>query len=138
MKKEFTALLIDWYKHNARSLPWRGHSDPYAIWVSEIMLQQTRVDTVIPYFHKWMNLFPDIAALASAAEDSVLKAWEGLGYYSRARSMQKQRGYWLGILMANYQPILMRCAVCPVSARTPRLPSPRSRLDSTEPCWMET
>ena len=89
MKKEFTALLIDWYKHNARSLPWRGHSDPYAIWVSEIMLQQTRVDTVIPYFHKWMNLFPDIAALSSAPEDSVLKAWEGLGYYSRARSMQK-------------------------------------------------
>ena len=89
MKNEFTALLIDWYEHNARSLPWRGHSDPYAIWVSEIMLQQTRVDTVIPYFNRWMNLFPDIAALAAAPEDCVLKAWEGLGYYSRARSMQK-------------------------------------------------
>lgn len=89
MTKEFTALLINWYEQNARNLPWRGHSDPYAIWVSEIMLQQTRVDTVIPYFNRWMERFPTVESLATAPEDTVLKAWEGLGYYSRARSMHK-------------------------------------------------
>ncbi len=89
MKEDFSSLLINWYKLNARSLPWRGHSDPYAIWVSEIMLQQTRVDTVIPYFQRWMSSFPDIPALAAASEDEVLLAWEGLGYYARARAMHR-------------------------------------------------
>jgi len=89
MKEEFNSLLIDWYQENARSLPWRGHSDPYTIWVSEIMLQQTRVDTVIPYFERWMTTFPDIHTLAVASEDEVLKAWEGLGYYSRARALHR-------------------------------------------------
>jgi A/G-specific adenine glycosylase len=89
MKEEFSALLLEWYEQNARSLPWRGHSDPYAIWVSEIMLQQTRVDTVIHFFLGWMERFPTVDALAAAPVDSVLKAWEGLGYYSRARSMHK-------------------------------------------------
>ena len=70
-------------------MPWRDHPDPYAVWVSEIMLQQTRVETVIPYFEKWMNLFPDINSLANAAERDVLNAWEGLGYYSRARNLHK-------------------------------------------------
>mgnify|MGYP001112200985 CR=1 FL=1 len=92
MKEEFNSLLIDWYQKNARSLPWRGLSDPYAIWVSEIMLQQTRVDTVIPYFERWLNLFPEISSLAAASEQAVLKAWEGLGYYSRARAMHRAAG----------------------------------------------
>ena len=70
-------------------MPWRDHPDPYAVWVSEIMLQQTRVETVIPYFEKWMKLFPDIASLANASEQDVLNAWEGLGYYSRARNLHK-------------------------------------------------
>ena len=70
-------------------MPWRDHPDPYAVWVSEIMLQQTRVETVIPYFKKWMKLFPDIPSLASASERDVLNAWEGLGYYSRARNLHK-------------------------------------------------
>ena len=89
MKEEFTSRLLKWYEQNARSLPWRGHTDPYAIWVSEIMLQQTRVDTVIPYFLRWMQRFPTLGALAAAPVDSVLKAWEGLGYYSRARSLHE-------------------------------------------------
>jgi A/G-specific adenine glycosylase len=76
-----------WYKHNARRLPWRGDADPYAIWVSEIMLQQTRVGTVIPYFLRWMERFPDLETLAKASEQEVLLAWEGLGYYSRARNL---------------------------------------------------
>jgi len=70
-------------------MPWRDHPDPYAVWVSEIMLQQTRVETVIPYFEKWMNLFPNINVLAGASEQDVLNAWEGLGYYSRARNLHK-------------------------------------------------
>ena len=70
-------------------MPWRDYRDPYAVWVSEIMLQQTRVETVIPYFEKWMKLFPDVKALAKASEQEVLNAWEGLGYYSRARNLYK-------------------------------------------------
>jgi A/G-specific adenine glycosylase len=81
--------LLNWYHKHGRTLPWRDHPDPYAVWVSEIMLQQTRVDTVIPYFEKWMNLFPDVRALANASEQEVLNAWEGLGYYSRARNLHK-------------------------------------------------
>jgi len=81
--------LLNWYHKHGRTLPWRDHPDPYAVWVSEIMLQQTRVDTVIPYFEKWMNLFPDVCALANASEQEVLNAWEGLGYYSRARNLHK-------------------------------------------------
>ena len=81
--------LLNWYNKNKRTLPWRDHPDPYAVWVSEIMLQQTRVETVISYFHRWMRLFPDVHALAKASEQNVLNAWEGLGYYSRARNLHK-------------------------------------------------
>ena len=85
----FTSRLLTWYRQHGRTLPWRRHSDPYAVWVSEVMLQQTRVDTVIPYFKRWMRLFPTIKKLAHASERDVLKAWEGLGYYSRARNLHK-------------------------------------------------
>ncbi|WP_347552473.1 A/G-specific adenine glycosylase [Pseudalkalibacillus hwajinpoensis] len=87
-KKQFQKDLISWYQQEKRELPWRENQDPYRIWVSEIMLQQTRVDTVIPYFERFMNKFPTIEALAYANESDVLKAWEGLGYYSRARNLQ--------------------------------------------------
>ncbi|MBI5353781.1 MAG: A/G-specific adenine glycosylase [Chloroflexi bacterium] len=86
---KLSTSLLSWYRQNARKLPWRDHPDPYAVWVSEIMLQQTRVDTVIPYFEKWMRLFPDVVTLANASEQDVLNAWEGLGYYSRARNLHK-------------------------------------------------
>ncbi len=81
--------LLHWYDRHARVLPWRNHPDPYAVWISEIMLQQTQVATVIPYFTRWMERFPTIAALAAAAEQDVLTLWEGLGYYSRARNLHK-------------------------------------------------
>ena len=81
---EFSNFLLIWYKENARKLPWREHKDPYAIWISEIMLQQTKVDTVIPYFKKWMTTYKDISKLAAASEEDVLLNWEGLGYYRRA------------------------------------------------------
>lgn len=89
MTTRLASRLLNWYRQNSRTLPWRGDPDPYAIWVSEIMLQQTRVETVIPYFDKWMKLFPTIDDLANASEQGVLNAWEGLGYYSRARNLHK-------------------------------------------------
>lgn len=87
-KKEFGSTLLKWYGANSRQLPWRGNPDPYAVWISEAMLQQTRVDTVIPYYHRWMERFPSVKSLAQASEEDVLNAWEGLGYYSRARNLR--------------------------------------------------
>ena len=81
--------LISWYQVFARDLPWRRTTDPYAIWVSEIMLQQTRVDTVIPYYTRWMDELPTLGSLVSADQDQVLKLWEGLGYYKRALNLHK-------------------------------------------------
>ena len=81
--------LLAWYGKNRRDLPWRHTRDPYRIWVSEIMLQQTRVAAVIPYYERWMEALPDAAALAAAEEGALMKLWEGLGYYSRARNLQK-------------------------------------------------
>lgn len=87
-KKEFQKDLIGWFEREQRDLPWRKDQDPYKVWVSEIMLQQTRVDTVIPYFNRFISEFPTIEALSNADEEKVLKAWEGLGYYSRVRNLQ--------------------------------------------------
>jgi A/G-specific adenine glycosylase len=89
MRRRLSSKLLAWYRQHGRALPWRGHRDPYAVWVSEIMLQQTRVETVLPYFEKWMRLFPTVEVLANASEQDVLNAWEGLGYYSRARNFHK-------------------------------------------------
>jgi len=82
-------LLLKWYKREKRDLPWRKTKDPYAIWISEIMLQQTQVDTVIPYYTRWLKRFPTIQKLARAKEEIIMKFWEGLGYYSRARNIHK-------------------------------------------------
>lgn len=82
-------LLLPWYEKNARDLPWRRTKEPYRVWVSEIMLQQTRVEAVIGYYERFMEAFPTVQTLAAADEARVLKLWEGLGYYSRARNLQK-------------------------------------------------
>ncbi|MCC6146246.1 MAG: A/G-specific adenine glycosylase [Anaerolineaceae bacterium] len=89
MPSEFSQLLLQWYAHAARALPWRERSDAYSILVSEIMLQQTRVETTIPYFQRWLERFPTLAGLAAAPEQEVLRLWEGLGYYSRARNLHR-------------------------------------------------
>ncbi len=81
--------LLAWYKSHARILPWREDPQPYKVWISEIMLQQTRVEAVKPYFNRFMEAFPDVRSLAGADEDRLLKAWEGLGYYNRARNLKK-------------------------------------------------
>ncbi|AVM70851.1 A/G-specific adenine glycosylase [Streptococcus mutans] len=85
----FRKTLLTWYNQEKRDLPWRRTKNPYCIWVSEIMLQQTQVQTVIPYYERFLDCFPTIKKLADAPEEKLLKAWEGLGYYSRVRHMQK-------------------------------------------------
>jgi A/G-specific adenine glycosylase len=87
-KNPFHATLTNWYHENSRALPWRQTRDPYAILVSEFMLQQTQVAAVIPYYKKWLRCFPDFSALARASESDVLHAWQGLGYYARARNLR--------------------------------------------------
>ncbi len=94
MASDAINLLRNWFLSESRNLPWRGHTigsdtSPYAVWVSEIMLQQTQVSVVIPYFLRWMQQFPTIETLANAHLDEVLKAWEGLGYYARARNLHE-------------------------------------------------
>ena len=86
--RSFRQKLLAWYDENKRDLPWRRSKNPYHIWVSEIMLQQTRVDTVIPYYERFLEWFPTVESLANAPEEHLLKVWEGLGYYSRVRNMQ--------------------------------------------------
>ena len=89
MPERISDLLLVWYDQHARILPWRGIHDPYRTWVSETMLQQTRVETVLGYYERFLARFPKVADLAAAPEDDVLKLWEGLGYYSRARNLHK-------------------------------------------------
>ena len=89
VRRAFHRNLLRWYQRHHRKLPWRATRDPYRIWVSEIMLQQTRVETVRPYYARWLRAFPSLQSLARAADDRVLKLWEGLGYYSRARNLHR-------------------------------------------------
>lgn len=84
-----SVALLRWFSENARPMDWRETSDPYRIWLSEIMLQQTQVSTVLPYYRRFLESFPDVGSLADAPEDTVMKCWEGLGYYSRARNLHR-------------------------------------------------
>ncbi len=90
--------LLSWYEEHARVLPWREDPQPYRVWISEIMLQQTRVEAVKPYFERFMEVLPDVAALASVEDDRLMKLWEGLGYYNRARNLKKAAG----VIMEQY------------------------------------
>ncbi|MBF0523316.1 MAG: A/G-specific adenine glycosylase [Candidatus Omnitrophica bacterium] len=86
---DFSKKLILWYRHNKRALPWRDTKDPYKIWISEIMLQQTTVSTVIPYYLRWIKKFPTVQSVAKAPEQAILRLWQGLGYYSRVKNIKK-------------------------------------------------
>jgi A/G-specific adenine glycosylase len=103
--------LLAWFAGNARPMPWRETSDPYRIWLSEIMLQQTQVSTVIPYYRRFLEAFPDVGSLANASGDALMKQWEGLGYYSRARNLQ-------------------RCAAIVVRERAGEFPSDPAELEA--------
>src|SRR6266850_413244 len=85
----FTKDILAWYKKNARNLPWRRTWDPYKIWISEVMLQQTTVNAVIPYYDRWLKEFPTIQDVAHAPIQKILKIWQGLGYYQRAKNLHK-------------------------------------------------
>lgn len=102
--------LLNWYEKNKRALPWRENTDPYSVWISEIMLQQTRVDTVIEYYRRFMERFPTIQALARGSLDEVLKLWEGLGYYTRARNLHRAAreilGKRKGMFPEDYEEVL--------------------------------
>lgn len=102
--------LLDWYDKHARILPWRENPEPYRVWISEIMLQQTRVEAVKPYFHRFMEALPTVEALAQVPEDRLLKLWEGLGYYNRAKNLQKaariMTEFHGGMLPASYEELL--------------------------------
>lgn len=99
---DFSKLLIAWYIVNKRALPWRETKDPYAIWLSEIILQQTRVNQGLPYYLAFLEQFPKLQDLAHASEQEVLKLWQGLGYYSRARNLQKTARYITNELQGNF------------------------------------
>lgn len=88
-KKAIKSKLLPWFAKNKRSMPWRNNRTPYRVWISELMLQQTRVDQAMPYFRRFMKRFPSLRSLANASQEDVLKMWEGLGYYSRARNLHK-------------------------------------------------
>src|SRR5574344_1865480 len=108
--KDIVRPLLSWYEKEARVLPWRMDTNPYHIWVSEIMLQQTRVDTVIPHFNRFIEELPTIEALANVSEEKLLKLWEGLGYYSRVRNMWKSAQIiceqYHGVFPEDYSQIL--------------------------------
>ena len=89
VQQAVSAKLLPWFSANKRSMPWRNNRTPYRVWISELMLQQTRVDQATPYFHRFMKRFPSLKSLAAASQEEVLKQWEGLGYYSRARNLHK-------------------------------------------------
>jgi A/G-specific adenine glycosylase len=112
--------LLDWFEDNARSLPWKNTKDPYIIWISEIILQQTRVSQGTPFFLRFVEKFPDVFTLASATEDQVLKYWEGLGYYSRARNLhhtaQQIVNDFNGVFPDTYESLLSLRGVGPYTA----------------------
>jgi len=132
VSQAFLTPLLSWFAEHARDLPWRGTRDPYAIWISEIMLQQTQVKTVIPYWERWMRALPDVASLAAADPDRVLKLWEGLGYYTRARNLQKAAGVIVrehdGVFPRRFEDVLAlpgigrytAGAICSIAFHEPR------------------
>ena len=118
--EEVSGKLLAWYDRHGRSLPWRADPQPYNVWVSEIMSQQTRIAAMLPYYQRWMQLFPDVKTLAVAQEEQVLKAWEGLGYYSRARNLQRAAHHivaaWGGDMKGDYHSLLTLPGVGPYTA----------------------
>ena len=106
MEKEFARLLIEWYHEHKRDLPWRNTNDPYLIWISEIILQQTRVAQGYAYYQRFIERFPNLESLAAAEENEVLKYWQGLGYYSRARNLHQAAISVNGVFPVRYEDIL--------------------------------
>ena len=119
-KTRFTTDLLEWYGNNKRILPWRENTDPYRVWISEIMLQQTRVEAVIPFFNRFIETLPTIEDCANASEDSLNKLWEGLGYYSRVRNIRKAANIimneYSGVFPDTYEDMLSLPGIGPYTA----------------------
>lgn len=113
-------VLREWFTEEKRDFPWRKNPSPYAVWISEVMLQQTQASVVIPYFERWMTRFPTIVALANAKEEEIIKIWEGLGYYSRARNLHRAAHYLLehhaGELPKSYEQLIEVKGIGPYTA----------------------
>ncbi len=120
MKQREIDNLLEWYYANRRSLPWRENPDAYRVWVSEIMLQQTRVEAVKPYYKRFLEKYPDVLSLADAKEEELLKYWEGLGYYNRVRNMQKAaiqvREKYNGVMPNQYEYLIELSGIGPYTA----------------------
>lgn len=120
MNHGFSDQLVTWYEHNKRDLPWRHTTDPYLIWLSEVILQQTRVDQGLAYYYRFAELFPTVHTLAAAPQDEVLKAWQGLGYYSRARNLHATAQYVVGqlggVFPTSYRSLLALKGIGPYTA----------------------
>lgn len=124
----FNGAVLDWYdRHGRKDLPWQQGITPYRVWVSEIMLQQTQVSTVLGYFDRFMAALPDVEALAAAAEDEVLHLWTGLGYYSRARNLHKTAQIVVERHAGEFPATSSNSPNCPASAAPPLEPSPACR-----------
>ena len=118
--KQFPSELIHWFQKNKRDLPWRKRRTPYRVWISELMLQQTRVDQVIPYYNRFLIKFPSLKALSQASREEVLKCWEGLGYYGRARRMHETARYLMkekkGLFPRSYEGLIALKGIGPYTA----------------------
>lgn len=130
--------LLEWFRDNARRLPWRDEPTPYHVWLSEIMLQQTRVAAVLGYYKRFLEEAPDVTALAALPEERLMKLWQGLGYYSRARNLQKAAKIIAEEYTVGFRRITPRSAPCPAWGTTPPGPSAPSRLDRPSPPWTAT
>lgn len=114
----FSTRIVEWQqRHGRHGLPWQHTRDPYRVWLSEIMLQQTQVTTVLTYYERFLQRFPDVTALAAASQDEVLALWSGLGYYSRARNLHR---------LGSFRAAANNCKACQASAARPQLRWPRS------------
>ena len=123
-----TQPLIKWFEANKRPLPWREDRDPYHVWISEIMLQQTRIEAVMRYYRRFMEALPDIESLSKVDDDKLMKLWEGLGYYSRARNLKRRLRPLRTNTMGFSRAATARSSRSPASANTPQARSPRSAL----------
>ena len=137
MLEEIVVPLLEWYDKQKRTLPWRSKPTPYRVWVSEIMLQQTRVEAVKPYFARFIKALPTVKKLANCPEDELLKLWEGLGYYNRVRNMQKAAQILVeenkGEVPAQFEELIK----LPGIGNIPPVPFPRLPLEFRYLQWTE-
>ncbi len=132
--RELRRALLAWFAAHQRPTPWRNNPDPYRVWVAEVMLQQTQTATVVPYYERFLERFPTVQALADAPLEEVLRYWEGLGYYARARSCTAQRNK-SPKTAGNSPPPPTACASCQALARTRRARLPASHSGSRRLWW---